>query len=135
LYHFFSTCQEFFEKFLIFSHFFHTSAKKAGEAGGSNLFTTTPIDDHTASLRLALICTGLDCSFFAARQRTNQENAPRRSPWEPPGIATLQGGTREITYMFLMLCLTSCHHARQVLEAKAFALKCVRVSLTRARER
>ena len=50
-----------------------------GGAGGGCFLATAPIDAHTASLRLALSCTGFWCSFFATRQRTNQENAPGRS--------------------------------------------------------
>jgi hypothetical protein len=37
----------------------------------------------------------MNCSFFAARQRTNQESAPRLSPLDPPGIAALQREPRD----------------------------------------
>ena len=94
--------------------------------------TTTSFDAHTAT---RVRCTGVGCSFFAARQRTNQESAPRRSLLDLPFRATLQSGTREVKCTFILLFLNFCQHAWQVEEARVFALKCVRVSLTRAHER
>ena len=42
-----------------------------------------------------------ECSFFATRQRTNQESAPRRSLLELPSRAALQSGRRRKTYILL----------------------------------
>jgi hypothetical protein len=97
--------------------------------------TTTSFYAHTASLRLALICSGFGCYFFLVQERSNQESEPGRSFRGLPFRAALQGETREITYTLFMLCLNFRHHARQALKAKTFALKCVRVSLTRAHKR
>jgi hypothetical protein len=61
-------------------------------------------------------------TLLAARQEVSKKRA-QASPLGTPGIAALQRERREITYAFLMLCLTFCHHARQILRARAFALK------------
>ena len=67
------------------------------------ILTTTPTDDHTASLRLALICSGFGCYFFLIQERSNQESEPRRSLLELPSRAALQSrkGERHIILLYI----------------------------------
>ena len=53
-------------------------------AGGKNLLLCALPDAHTARPCRALSGLVFRCSFFAARQRTNQENAPKACGlWKP----------------------------------------------------
>ena len=66
-------------------------------------------------------CAGFDVLSLSLNKERTKENQPRRSPWEPPGIAALQREEREITYKPLVLCLAFSHHERQAGKARAFA--------------
>jgi hypothetical protein len=78
LYHFFGSCQEFFEKFLIFSHFFHTSAKSGGGAGGLlKLFVPISTDAHTALRARSRFAFSL--TLLAARQEVSNETRFRQA--------------------------------------------------------
>ena len=63
-------------------------------------------------------CTGFHVLSLSLNKERTKENQPRRSPWEPPGIAALQREGREITYKPLVLCLAFSHHERQAGKAR-----------------
>ena len=50
----------------------------------AELYATSSFDDHTARLRRALICTGMDAISLPRRKEMAKEKTPGRSPWEPP---------------------------------------------------
>ena len=62
------------------------------------------------------------CYFFDTRQRSNQENVPRRSLLDLPFHATLHSATREIKCALIMLCLNVSYHAWQAEKAKFFVI-------------
>ena len=81
-------------------------------------FAASPSHAHTALRARSLFSA--DAISLPRRKEMAKEKTPKRSPWEPPGIAALQRATREITYAFLVLCLKFSHHERQAGKAKGF---------------
>ena len=81
-------------------------------------FAASPSHAHTALRARSLFSA--DAISLPRRKEMAKEKTPKRSPWEPPGIAALQRATREITYAFLVLSLKFSHHERQAGKAKGF---------------
>ena len=74
------------------------------------------------------------CSFFATRQRTNQENAPRRSPWEPPALPHYKPH-QEINILFLDAVLQVLSTRAADRESRSFGSEMSASFITRARKR
>jgi hypothetical protein len=80
----------------------------------AEFYAASSFDDHTARLRRALICTGMDAISLPRRKEMAKEKTPGRSLRGLPGIAALHSTSRKIKYIFSMPCSKSCHHARQI---------------------
>jgi len=87
------------------------------ELGLVKIFATSSTDAHTVPAARAR-CTGVRCSFFAARQRTNQENAPKAAAFGNCFRAALQSGLGRKTYIFQVQLSPLCHHERQAENAR-----------------